>query len=946
MSVTLENQFVKYIIGDDGRNLCFINKRSGIDYLAAEPPSRCARARKGGVAYEAKTVARAEGRLIVLFGDDIGKAVVNVTATQRHFVLEVESVSGDIEELAFVNLPTSLQAKDDESFSAGVLALNLRTNVEELPGPQRHLWAACYRRFGLAGARAGLIACPHGDMRDIMKELVAATPGVPQSPLVGPWALDSELPRGSVLPGNPTARTVGAWITLCQSLGFTQIEFCNCLRYGDYRPSPNLYPEGFRDVKAVVDKLHAAGIAAGLHTLSFSIDKDCEWVTPTPDPSLAKEKTYTLAEAIGVDDALVSLAEPTDDLPTHVNYLIRRSMTLQVDDELIEYTQVRPHAVAACKRGACGTRAAPHARGAKVHHLKECWSRFLPDGDSALFSEVASRTAAAINECGFDFAYFDGLDGAHVFGGEGDRWHYSAAFAYEVHRRLARPTMLEMATFHHHLWFVRSRMQAWDCSNRGHKKFIDLHCLSNEGCRRIFMPLHLGWTGLLPWVGQQREATFEDDVEYLWCKGMATDAGFSLPDVTPEMYASEPWLRHLAARVRDYETLRLEGYFPESIRQKLRKPGDEYSLRHAADGEWEFFPTQHASHKVEVVDAKPDVWLAHNKFGRQGLRLRIQALMSVGPYDAAGNITLADFHAAAEFSDRASTEVIMNSGKRYSYPAAAPGMTTELSPGHIHPMPGMGCGRWRITNGGAESSVPSSSPDDEFSLWDHGERAFQPRQASWARVGKEFSPPLELAGHQGIGVWIHGDGQGALLNFQLSSQFDIEAHSDHYALVDFMGWRYFEFVEPEAERFEDFSWPYGRSVYTQFREQLDFRKVSKLSLWCNNIPVGKTVVCHLSPIKALPLRESRVCHPTITIAGRTVAFPVEIETGCYLEFGGFSDCWLYSSKRELLREVRPEGDLPIMAPGDNELIFTCDGSACHPRANVTIMTKGDMALRR
>lgn len=42
MPLTLENRYVKYAIGRDGRNLHFIEKATGTDWLIREPSSRCA----------------------------------------------------------------------------------------------------------------------------------------------------------------------------------------------------------------------------------------------------------------------------------------------------------------------------------------------------------------------------------------------------------------------------------------------------------------------------------------------------------------------------------------------------------------------------------------------------------------------------------------------------------------------------------------------------------------------------------------------------------------------------------------------------------------------------------------------------------------------------------------------------------------------------------------
>ncbi|NCO34006.1 MAG: hypothetical protein GW893_09095 [Armatimonadetes bacterium] len=688
MQVILENELVRYAIGEDGQNREIVDVKSGVNHLSGAPSS-CATVMTHGQERSASAVAYSDGKLMIEFGASGVVAVIRVDTQPGYFLFTVESVSGDPDELAFVNIPTTLEAKADQLFSASVIALNLQTNVEELPGPQKHLWAACYQCFGLVGAQAGLVASPFSEMRGIMKIMVNEAEGVPHSPYGGPFAMDADITYGSYLFGTPSIETVDSWIELCKDIGFTQIDFIGCLNYGDYQPFPNLYPNGYADVRAVTDRLHDAGILAGLHTMSFSINKACNWVTPVPDPRLAKERAYTLAENIDTESSVVPLAEPTTDLPKYIGYYVRRSMTLQIDDELIEYTTVADessYAVTGCRRGACGTAPALHAKGAPVHHLKECWGCFAPDGEATLFGEVANRIATVINECGFDFTYLDGLDGAHIIGGEENRWHYGAKFAFEVFRRLERPIMVEMATFHHHLWFVRSRMQAWDHTIRAHKKFIDLHCQSNDGARRMFMPLHLGWSRVLAWQGPEHDATYLDDVHHLWSRAIGTDAGYSLQAVNPEMYAKEPWLRKVAPLIRTYETLRRQNYFPEAVKAKLRESDSEHRLRQAEDGEWEFLPVQYERHKVEETDGFTNVWITSNKFGRQPLKLRIEALMGCGTYEAPDNIVLADFASEGEFSDRSERIQLLNSGKVYSYGDAAPGLSTEVCP-HPGPLP-------------------------------------------------------------------------------------------------------------------------------------------------------------------------------------------------------------------------------------------------------------------
>ena len=176
-----------------------------------------------------------------------------------------------------------------------------------------------------------------------------------------------------------------------------------------------------------------------------------------------------------------------------------------------------------------------------MHHLRECFGLFVPDGDSTLLTEVAAKTAEMYNECGFDMIYLDALDGEDVIAGRENGWHYGSKFTFEICQRLKKPAIMEMSTFHHHLWYVRSRMGAWDHPSRSHKRFIDIHCQANESCRRMFLPANLGWWSFKTWTGAQGEPTFADDIEYLCAKALGNDASLEL-SISPAESGSNPGL--------------------------------------------------------------------------------------------------------------------------------------------------------------------------------------------------------------------------------------------------------------------------------------------------------------------------------------------------------------------------------------------------------------------
>ena len=908
--VTVENDYARLAIGADGQTLEFVDRDSGTNYCRQPAPGVFAIVKLDGKSHGATKAAYENERLKLEFGESGVTVDLRVKAMPRSFLVEVVSVSTEkIEELVFVNLPVSLTGALDEPFAACALALNLKTNVRAIPQATSHLWAACYPRFGFVGAKVALIGCPYKELRGVLQEVVTAADALPQSPIGGPWALDGPNNYGSYLFdfGNLTEDTVDSWIAMAKRLGVTQIDFHGgrSFRFGDFEPAPDLYPNGAASMKAVIDKLHAAGLQAGLHTYAMFMDKKCPYVTPVPDPRLGKDATFTLAEDLAAEAKQVPVTESTAQMSTITGFFVRNSVTLQIDDELITYSgyaKESPYGFTECTRGACGTTVAAHKKGAPVYHLRECFGRLVPDGDSTLFEEVAANTAKLYNAAGFDMIYLDALDGGDAVAGREYAWHYQSKFTFEIFKRLKRPAIMEMSTFHHHLWYVRSRMGAWDHPNRSHKQFIDMHCRANAGLRRQFLPGNLGWWAFKTWQGPMGEPTHTDDIEYLAGKALGNNYGLSLMGINPSNVDSIPALPRLASIVRQYESLRHANYFNDGVKERLRTPGEEFTLLQSPEGQWQFRPVCYDKHKVRGSDDRSKRWTIDNRFDKQPLRLRIEALSGIGAYDDPGNVLLADFGDTGQFTEK----------------ATQPGITATLEPTTEQIKVGKASGRFTATNSTAS------------------------RARSWCKMGKVFSPTINLNGHEGIGLWVHGDGRGQVLNLQQTSPSHLShAIADHYIVIDFTGWRYFGLLEPAGGRHTDYSWPYG-GHYSIYRESIRTASVETLSLWYNNLPANGTATCYLSPVRALPVAAATLRNPSVTVDGREYRFPVAIETGQYLEFRGVDDCRLYGKKGEEICQVVPVGDVPTLDSGANEiqLAFDTEEGALAPRAHVTVITEG------
>ena len=212
----IETDDLAYEIGENGKNVLFECKKKKRNYCA-KSAGFFACIKKEGAYYNSSHVSQSGNIINIIFGDSGVKAVLKAVTHKNYFILEVVSVSSeDVQEFVFCDIQLTLKGSLDESFAACALALNLETDVTEIPGPAGRLKAVCYKRFGFAGAMVAVIGCPQDKLRGIMKKIVQSCDELPHSPLGGPWALDAGINRGAYLFnfGGLTEETADDWIKL------------------------------------------------------------------------------------------------------------------------------------------------------------------------------------------------------------------------------------------------------------------------------------------------------------------------------------------------------------------------------------------------------------------------------------------------------------------------------------------------------------------------------------------------------------------------------------------------------------------------------------------------------------------------------------------------------------------------------------------------------------
>jgi hypothetical protein len=307
-----------------------------------------------------------------------------------------------------------------------------------------------------------------------------------------------------------------------------------------------------------------------------------------------------------------------------------------------------------------------------------------------------------------------------------------------------------------------------------------------------------------------------------------------------------------------------------------------------------------------------------NPYSNQPMRLRLEALMSAGSYDDPGNIVLVDPDSVTALSDSLRT---------------AGGVEAEFGAASAPAQP----------PSGEESKSEAERPGDPAALFLATHSGQVDQKAAWARVDRTFDPWLSLKQHQALGVWVEGDGQGALLAIRLESPRHISfgAVADRYVTVDFTGRRQVTLVETESARWNDYIWNDGKGLYNVYRETIDFGAVASISLWLHNLPSDKEVRCRIGAVKALPMVRGTVKNPALTVNGQELVFPGVMESGCFLEFDGGASAILYGPKGEIRAEVAPRGVVPTLRAGANQIQFGCDpAEGASPRVKVVLMVHG------
>jgi hypothetical protein len=347
--------------------------------------------------------------------------------------------------------------------------------------------------------------------------------------------------------------------------------------WGHFRLSDR-FPNGRAGFRRIVQRAGEQGIFVGVHTLSNFITTNDPYVTPVPDPRLARVGSSTLAADIDARATEIGVASP-EFFAQYDNNTLR---TVVIDHELIQYRAVSeeaPWRLLDCQRGVFGTTAAAHAAGDEVALLADHGYRvFLTDAD--LGREVAANLAEFFNETGVRQISFDGVEGNQSTGmGNYGEILFTTTWYEHLSDDIRRHVIADASRTTHFFWHIYTRMNWGEPWYAGFRESQTEYRLKNQPYfRRNYMPGMLGWFRMTP------QTTIED-VEWMLARSAAFAAGYAF--VTSfEALERDGFTDSILDAIGQWERLRMADAFGAEQRASMEDVAREFHLESVGPDAW------------------------------------------------------------------------------------------------------------------------------------------------------------------------------------------------------------------------------------------------------------------------------------------------------------------------------------------------------------------------
>jgi hypothetical protein len=434
---------------------------------------------------------------------------------------------------------------------------------------------------GVIGSAIALFGCPEPETLDTIGAIELAE-GLPHPTFNGEWLKTSQQGAPIMFIIEYGEDTIDDALDLTERAGLNMIYCWKDLfkSWGHFQLNPERWPNGWEGLRQCAQKAEKRGIRLGFKTLSNFIAPTDPYVTPVPDPRLARIGSSVLAGDIDAAAREIPIEDPSF---FRQNSRLR---TVMIGQELIRFGGVSPQApwkLILCSRGAFHTKPSVHRAAAPVHYLNDTAFRsgkFF--GNYALSMEIAMRLAQLCNETGLSYMAHDGLEGNGVYGwGDYGLTLFSQtwydAMTPEVRKwgpmlEASRPTHFNWHTITHYGWG-----EMWSSGQDFRTWHTDYRYMRQYGYRRNLLPNMLGFY----YMGLEDSL---EDIEWLMARAVGFDAGFLMALPADD----HPQLGECLDAIREWNAVRLHADLPQDLKWALQDDRNDCHLRPIRPGkEWD-----------------------------------------------------------------------------------------------------------------------------------------------------------------------------------------------------------------------------------------------------------------------------------------------------------------------------------------------------------------------
>ena len=432
------------------------------------------------------------------------------------------------------------------------------------------------------GSKIALFGCPEPDALDRIGAIEVAE-GLPHPVIDGVWFKKSPEQGRSYFIADFDERMIDTLLDCTKRAGLmTLYHMQPFASWGHYQINTKIFPEGAAGMRACVEKARKLGIRIGAHTLTTFIQTNDPYVSPVPDPRLARTGSSVLAADADASASEIRVVSPEYFANEKANWL----HAAVIGQEIIRYRTVSsqpPWTLLDCQRGAFGTKASAHRTGADIGKLLDHpYEVFFPNME--LQREIARNLARTFNQTGISQMDFDGHEGC-ASTGQGD--YAYELFPKDFYDSLDHAVINGTSNSKHFYWHINSYCNWGEPWYEGFRESMQEYRIKNQALfERNYLPNMLGWYLLT-------ETTSLSDIEWMLARAAGFNAGFALA-TGMDAVRRNPDLGPILDAIREWEAARRGGAFTSAQRELLRDPKAEFHLEPVSKGHWDLFP-YHAS---------------------------------------------------------------------------------------------------------------------------------------------------------------------------------------------------------------------------------------------------------------------------------------------------------------------------------------------------------------